>query len=419
MNGLRKLLWVAAAFGVVEGADTGTTHQQAILLNRVRAHMQSALSTLPNYTCLETIERVHRRPKSKRFDLVDTVRLEVALVNGKELFSWPGEKKFDDREISEIVKGGAIGNGSFALHAKSIFQSNSARFDFIGERIREGRRTLRWDYDVAQFQSGYTLRVGERKGVVGYRGSFWVDEKSLDLIRLEVEATGIPPFLEILETKDFVEYERMKIGQEEYLLPKLAELRMHGLDDSESVNRTRFTGCRQYTGESTLIFTDPAETTVEQKTPEPLIVPAGMSFESELATPIASGESAIGDPVTLRVTKDRKRDGAVVLPKDTLLHGRITLLRRQNTDRAGYVLGLDFTEAEHGNRTGPIRLRLERVAVNDVSLPGEVLSAGNRRVMVEPEAAPGATMFIKGSAFKMSRGVRLYWRTISKGEDKQ
>ena len=72
-----------------------------------------------------------------------------------------------------MVKGGAIGNGNFALHAKSVFQSNTPRFTFAGERIREdGRNTLQWDFVVPQLLSGYTLKQGEQQAIVGYHGSF-------------------------------------------------------------------------------------------------------------------------------------------------------------------------------------------------------------------------------------------------------
>jgi hypothetical protein len=414
---LRRLCLAACLVCSLSRAEEPSL-QQAVLLNRVRTHMQEALQTLPNYTCLETIERVRRQPRSKRFELVDTVRLEVALVNGKELFSWPGERKFDDREISQIVTGGAIGNGNFALHAKSIFMSNSARFDFLGERIREGRKTLRWDYDVPQVQSGYQLRVGPQKAIVGYRGSFWVDPETLDLIRLEVEATDIPPTLNILDTKDSMEYSRVPIGDRMYLLPKSSELRMRSFDDSESVNRTSFTGCRQYTGESTLLFSDASEDSSEPKAaPEVLEIPKGAGFDLALETPIEPGKSAVGDPVSAIVQKDVKVKGKVVLTKGALVHGRITLLRRQQErDRNGWALAMQFFEVEQGNAKGPVDLELERVSMNEIAIPGrDGLQLNGVRLKTAIEPAAGSTMLIRRQSFKMPRGLRMSWRSKDSG----
>ena len=93
----------------------------SIRIARIRAHMADNLQRLPNYTCTQTIERSTRPARSRRFQLVDTLRLEVALVNGRGLFAWPGSGKFDDRELGEIIGSGASGNGNFGLHARSIF----------------------------------------------------------------------------------------------------------------------------------------------------------------------------------------------------------------------------------------------------------------------------------------------------------
>src|SRR6185369_10656113 len=129
-------VWVLCASLSAQSQDTARSAVPAVndaLFAQVRARMIGNLSRLPNYTCLQTIERKVRQASSRRYELVDVVRLEVALVNGKELFSWPGAGKFEDKEISEIVSGGAIGNGTFALHAKSVFQSRTARITYVGE----------------------------------------------------------------------------------------------------------------------------------------------------------------------------------------------------------------------------------------------------------------------------------------------
>src|SRR5947209_13623252 len=63
---------------------------ELLLLARIKVKMAENLDHLPNYTCEQTIERSRRRAPSRKFELLDTVRLEVALVEGKELYGWPG-----------------------------------------------------------------------------------------------------------------------------------------------------------------------------------------------------------------------------------------------------------------------------------------------------------------------------------------
>src|SRR5450756_567881 len=111
----------------------------------------------------------------QRFELVDMLRLEVALVDDRELFAWPGSKKFGDTELRHMVSGGAIGNGNFALHARAVFMGNGPVFTFRGEDKLEGRRALRFDFKVSLLNSGYRIRVNDQEAVVAYHGSFWAD----------------------------------------------------------------------------------------------------------------------------------------------------------------------------------------------------------------------------------------------------
>src|SRR5438045_2730322 len=69
---------------------------ERLLLAQIKAKMADNLARLPNYTCLQTIERSHRDARKKRFERQDLVRLEVALVGGRERFAWPGANRIDE-----------------------------------------------------------------------------------------------------------------------------------------------------------------------------------------------------------------------------------------------------------------------------------------------------------------------------------
>lgn len=417
---VRKLVLCAAMLSSLRAEDP------ADLLQRVRVHMAETLVRLPNYTCLQTIQRTERRAPSRKFQLIDTLRLEVALVDGKELFAWPGERKFQDKEINEIVMGGTIGNGNFALHAKSVFSSGAPKFTFQGERIREDRRTYRWDFEVPQRRSGYVIRVGRREAVVGYHGSFWVDADTLDLIRLEVEADNIPPELRLLRTSDSMEYVRMKIGQGMFLLPKASELNMIDETNSDSVNRTQFSNCRQYTGESVLIFGDPADAAAQQKKIREVQLPLGVVLDTSLETPIHSATSAVGDPLTFVVQKAVKKDGELLVPKGTLLHARLALLRRQNSDRPAYAVGVKLLELEAPGLRIQFSAGLDRITMNasQVIYPGSAQSPVQwrmERALSEfNQTVFGSVFFVKGNELQLPRGLRVSWRTRQlDGEDQQ
>jgi hypothetical protein len=406
-----RLWWL---FLAVSSGYSNEVANDALLLARARAHNSYRLAKLPNYTCLQTVERTVKAP-GRRLELVDVVRLEVALVDGRELFAWPGSRKFEDTRIIDMVKGGAIGNGNFALHAKAVLQTRGPRFTFAGERVRaDGGNTLRWNFVVTQHSSGYTLRSGEEEAVVGYHGSFWVDSKSLDLVRLEIFADDLPPRLGMKSAGDAVEYHRVQLGDEAYLLPSKSEMLLVSGDGFENRNRTAFSGCRQYTGESTITFDDPAPLPVTTEAARRLNVASGLSLEVVLETPVSQTDSAVGDPVTAILKKPVKLGSGLVAPKGALLHGRITLLRRQQSREPGWIVGLTFFEMEWQNTRGRLQAKLERAP----TLSMLTMSSARTSALVDGMLEQG--LFFLPGRLSMHRGFLMVWRTEPlPAEDKQ
>ncbi len=391
---------------------------ETLLVARIKTRMLDNQSRLPNYTCLQTIERSYRRAPARKFELLDTLRLEVALVTGKELFSWPGSARFEDRELKDLVGGGAIGNGTFALHARSVFLSSAPTYTYVGRRERDGRQTERFDYRVPQLTSGYKIRVGPREAFVGYHGSFWVDATSLDLIRLEVHADDIPPHLGLDSAGDWIEYERARIGDGEFLLPRASELTMTDLAGNESRNRTLFASCRQYSGESVLSFAEPVEASA---TPEPpalvrFELPAGLGLELELETSIDLRRAAVGDPVVAVVRGDAKLKGSVVVPRGARVSGRLARLEKwPGRSRDSYAVRLRFHTLEFDNRQARFLASLEGVSAFLGSLaPPSGRPAPDRGP--DPDAggdleASSVGMFYYPERAEVPKGFRMYWRT--------
>lgn len=388
---------------------------EVLRLARIKVRAAENLEKLPNYTCLETIERSVRRASSRRYELVDLLRLEVALVNRRELFAWPGSREFAEQEISDMVGHGAIGNGSFALHARSIFLSGSPRFTYIGERIRDGQSMIRYDYEVPLIHSGYKMRVRPREGIVGYKGAFWVDADTLDLRRMEIEVTEIPPQLPISAASEVLEYRSVPIGGGSFLLPHASELIIADLQGNESRNRTQFSQCRQFAGESVLTFDEapggPAEV---KEAPRKIELPADLDVEVELRTTVEGGVTAIGDPVETVVVKDVRRKGELLLPKGAKISGRVVRLeRRQSSTQAEWVAGLLLTRFEFGNAYGDFRARLSPPYPGS-SPPFDRFGAVRAYVTVreEPLGNPRIGMLnLKGERGKLRAGTRLSWRT--------
>lgn len=403
--------WLVAALQVASAADLTP---ETLLLARIKARTSENLTRQPNYTCLQTTERSRRRAPSRKFELVDTLRLEVALVGGKELFAWPGAGRFEERRITEMV-GGTIGDGSFALHARSVFLSNAPTYTHAGRRVRDGRQTERYDYRVPQMLSGYKLRVLNREAVVGYHGSFWVDAATLDLLRLEVIADDIPPHLEIDSAASAMEYARVEIGEADFLLPASAELMLTDLAGGENRNLTHFTACRQYAGESVLSFADPPPTlepAPTQSPAEPIRLPAGLSLELRLESAIDLRKAAVGDPIAAAVCDDVKRKSQTLVPKGARVTGRIVRLEKSG---GFYMIAFLVSAIEFDNRRGGLTASLIGAAtLGRSSFPGfrdgGALPSTRRPAVLN--VGPGAFVAPAGLV-SLPKGFRTSWRTES------
>jgi hypothetical protein len=383
---------------------------EVLLLARIKLHMEENLKRLPNYTCVQTIERSRRLARSHRFELVDTLRLEVALVGNKELFAWPGAGKFEDREIREMVPGGAIGNGNFGLHAYSVFLSIAPTFTYAGEMVRDGRKVIRYDYRVPYMSSGYQIRVPPHEAKVAYHGSLWVDAGTLDLVRLEVHADDIPAELGLAEASDSIDYGRVRIGDTDFLLPRSSELLMRDFQGNESRNRTLFTGCQQFTGQSVLSFGEapPGGGPAPQKIFTEITLPPGLALELKLDAEIDSAESFVGDPVTARVGRNVKRGGEVLVPKGAVVSGRITRLEKQSAPYSHFAVGLQFFSLEFGNTRAAFTAELEEVGPFLLGV-----GATGRRTLVSDllKGREGIFSVPGRERLRLPRGLRMVWRT--------
>jgi hypothetical protein len=385
--------------------DGTAAPQRSDLLARIRVHAIVNLDRQPNYTCRETMERSHRLSSAHKFQLLDTVRLEVALVDGKEMFGWPGAGKFEDMDVRNFVSQGAIGNGNFALHARAVFRGGAATFEDRGDFSNGRQSWVRFAFQVPLIGSGYTLRVGEHKAVVGYHGSFDADPTSLDLERIEVIADEIPLELGLTSAEDRVEYARTQIGSGEFLLPSGSELSMVNLDGTENRNQVRFDSCRQFTGESVLTFDDPAPASSVSGPAniEEVVLPPDLTLTLAVLDEVDLTKVAIGDPVRARLQNDLKSKGRVLLPKNAIASGHITRVEHRSDS---LVVGLRFDELEApGVRARPL-LRLDDLMIaNPDRVPARaryVLSA----------VRPGEGILTLGvGRTRLNRGLLMNWST--------
>lgn len=377
------------------------------MLARIRHRAVEDLSHIPNFTCLETLERGTRRHPWSEFSVVDLVQVEVAHVDGEELFSWPGAAHFENRTLRDMVGTGMVSNGEYAGHARSVFMDDVGVIRYWGQEELEGHRAARYDYSIAQAFSGNYLSSGRMKARTGVQGSFWADTTTFDLLRLRAEDSEIPTSLQVDSAGTEVDYGRIRIGSGDFLLPQSASTWIVHTGGVESRNRIDFTHCRQYRTESIVSFepvdgrSDPRATTIPD-----FILPGGLSVSLRLETPLTLSKSKGGDAVSAVLAADLQRNRTVLAPKGAVISGRLRILRKAV---GGYVVGLEFTDLAFENRHGRFFGKL--VSVD--SRFAEPIRAG---ADLPPAAAAVGVFYVDSGIAELPKGMTMQWKTVEIGK---
>jgi hypothetical protein len=360
---------------------------------------------MPNFTCLETIERAHRRNPWNEFSVQDVVQVEVAHVGSEELFSRPGAAHFESQTLEGMVDAGMTSNGEFAGHARSVFIGDFGLIQYWGEEELEGHHVARYDYKIAAAFSGNRLSVGRGSATTAVRGSFWADTATFDLLRLTTEAIDIPITLGVSSAITEVDYSRVPIGSGEFLLPQSASIWLVHSQGLESRNRIDFTHCRQFATESVVSFEEAdGKGDRSSRGASDFILPSELMCPLRLQTRVDLATAKGGDAVTAVLDADLKRRNQLVAPKGAVVLGRIRMVRK---DSGGYVVGVEFTDLTFERK----RARFIAKLVSIDSRVGKQMRS-NDKADVPPDASGVGTFFVDSDRAELPKGMAMEWKTL-------
>jgi hypothetical protein len=422
--------WIFLAGIAAQCAAQPVLQPERAQLVQIRERMQQNQAHIPNYTCLETIDRGSRPPRSLvidahggrgRFLAQDVVRLEVAYVDGREFFAVPGAYNFAEPDVTTFSAGGMIGSGLFVGFARNIFNSALAGYQFAGETNDAARPMLRYNYQVPFLLNTFKLRTTFGEADVGYSGFFWADARSFDVARLDIQADDIPPNLGLVSTDTRIDYAWFHIGTTDVLLPQSAETTMHMTSDWVFRNRVSFTHCKAYSAQSEISFeAHSVSTSAAPPPPREIEIPANLTLATRLNTALVSETSRVGDSVSARIDADVMHKGTVLIPKGTIVTGRIRTFDRYVAPSHYYRIALEFYRFEFPR--GPVRFFAEMESIDNLAQSQELPARGravNRRasgrvhatILRTPELPGVGTFTISGDTVLVPPGTRMIWRT--------
>jgi len=384
--------------------------------------MADNIKLLPDYTCLETIERsVHASGKEKPL-VRDRIHLEVAYFGANEMYAWPGSEHFDADLFEELPRqAGAIATGGFGGWIGSLFGPSAPAFTFAGACRVEGKSGSRFTFRVPLSSSAHTFKVGGREVKSAYDGSICVDPDALDIMTLEIQDEEIQA--PVAASSEVIGYGRTRVGSGDFLLPQYDQLTVTNLEGKKFRNDTRYTACRQYTSHSTIFFdTEHEASPTPEKTTDERVLPGGISLDLDLETPITFGASAVGDPIVARLNRPVYASGFSI-PKGAGISGRIRGLEQYYEPMKGFVVSLEFSSLTFDGKRTMFQARLVGPRFEKHVLPGSGplggyfgLPEGEPRIETTgfdiDKSAPRFGVFrVPGDSLHLGRGLRMIWET--------
>jgi hypothetical protein len=432
----------------LRAAQTSSEDDPKALLLEVRKNLLLTVHSLPNYMCTETVDRsmweplgpfsgsscdalTSARKKTSwkiRQTESDRLRLDVAVSSGSEMFSWVGAGRFEERSLADLVGSGATSTGSFASLLSSIFATNDARFTFDGTSGTPSGPLAEFGFVVPLERSKYSVGNKAHRAVVKYEGTFLVDPKTFTLVQLTIHADDLPAELNVCEDTTILDYERIRLNGSEFLLPKDARFHVVGVGGSELKNRTIFSGCHEFRGESTLTFVPPAETTTTETRgmakPAAAALPAGLPFTLTLSQSIDASKAAAGDVIKGKLTRAiRGPRREVLVPKGAVVTGRLVeVVRLYGAEAQSLRIGIKLETIESGGIATQFDAQLESAEKRTTS-PHEAADDLKRREalgsfdeMSKPAAVGVAYLVFDGVTkdYTVQAGFEIAGKTLTR-----
>lgn len=230
--------------------------QEDALIRKAADAALEFTETLPNYVCQEMMARSMSDAQPPNWHPQDVIAMEVVYENGRENYrNITLNGKATNKPLSEL--GGAYSTGEFGTVLIDLFSpATAADFHLRGESRIAGASAKLYGFDVKRENSHWDLHFGSQTYSPAYSGSVWVDPGTARVLRIEMEARGLPKDFPADHVESATDYQYVRLGgTQQFLLPVHSEtLSCQRGTQYCSRNTIDFRNYHKYTGESSVEF---------------------------------------------------------------------------------------------------------------------------------------------------------------------
>jgi hypothetical protein len=286
----------------------------------------------------------------------------VTLSGGRELHSWPGATRFDNRRVDDLVGDGPVATGAFGAYLGSVFNRPEVAFHFNGQRTVNGKTVFEYRYRAPLEGSRFDVKVNSAWLPAGYEGEFQIDPESLELERLTIRTTQLPPGATFCQAAATLDYQPVHIGDRDVLLPTRSQMEFVLDNGRQTRNTTSFTKCREYQAESEITFDAPPDissTAARSGGRGRIALPIGLPVTLALAEPIDTATAAAGDPIAARVVKPVRRPGSTedLIPAGAMVYGRLRRVEHHVQSPAYFLVMIAYNRVDVQGAVSPFVAR--------------------------------------------------------------
>jgi VWFA-related protein len=235
--------------------------EQAQVLEAAKAYALNYGAMLPNFICLQLTHRYTDPTGREDWKPKDSLLEQLRYRDGHEDYSTLQINGKPSKLGSDELKG-VTSSGEFGGLLKGLFAPESqTKFDWKGWAGENAQRQMVFTFAVPKATSFYRLRDrAGSKGVCtpGLHGLIYLDESTGRARRISVALDDIPRDFPVQESKLDVEFDNVRIGSEDFLLPSTATVRVRRGKRLLTRNEIRFREYRLYKTESSIQF-DPVQ----------------------------------------------------------------------------------------------------------------------------------------------------------------
>jgi hypothetical protein len=248
-----------------------SSEEQAELIANARNYSLNYSKQLPDFICTQVTRRYAApRPRSNGLEeaepswrSLDTLTVRLSYFDQQEDYKLVLINNAPTNLDYRNVGGGAISTGEFGSMLKEIFErATEARFEWDHWATLRARPAMAFAYHVSQARSKWHVTYNNDMDVVpAYRGLVYIDKETHEVVRVTLEAEGLPPGFPVKSAQMVMDYGYQDLSGRQFLLPLKARTIMYG-DDMLSRNDEEFRLYRKYSAESEIKF--------DTETPPPL-----------------------------------------------------------------------------------------------------------------------------------------------------